>query len=225
VNLLISPPKAGTHLFGFLTNARSWIVALRPQPMSTPLTMFINEQNILDNMAGLDANTNYKGHIPYSQAAAYKASIFDNIILVLRDPRDIIVSMAHAIDKRGGDPINYEYGNVRLSALPFSERIDYLIDNMCPVFRRFEAWRQWGQLDVFSYDMYTQYPRTVIERLSHMGYGRVRDIEKRAKQRAYTYRTARFGDWQNDMTPEQAERVGRTYGYLIPLWNPVMEAV
>lgn len=221
-SVLISPPKAGTHLFGFLTNARRWIVSLRPEPAGGPLTMFQSDSTILDRMENLARGINYKGHIPYSPAIAEKIAQFDSIILLLRDPRDMIVSLAHAIDRHGGEPLDYLAPGGRLSSLAFTDRIDYLIENIRPVFERFDRWRQVDNVKIFYYDAFMILPQSTYYRLANLGYGRYLNIKARAKQKAYTYRRANPGGWLEDMTIEQAGRCRQLFGDITQAWNPTL---
>jgi len=186
--------------------------------------MFEPESVILERMNELNPDSNYKGHVPYSPAIEKAVKQFKHIILLLRDPRDVICSMAHAVDKVGGEPINYMAVGGPLSVLSFSERVDYLIENMRPVFNVFNAWRKVEGVKVFYYDFYMAYPDLVIRHLSRMGYGKIKEIQERAQRKAYTYRRAEPCGWIEDMTIEQIGRAGRMYGDLIGEWNPVLEA-
>jgi hypothetical protein len=220
MNLLIAPPKAGTHLFGFLTASKEWLVALRPEAPGLPLTQFEPDSVILARVKQLDPHKNYKGHIPCRPALARITEKFDNVILVLRDPRDIIVSMAHAVGKHDGAPINYHIGGGKMDTLPLGKRIDYLINNMLPVFMLFDRWIVNESIQIFHYDQFMNDPERVFERLVSMAYGSPEILRERAKKRAYTYRTARSGDWMVDMTKHQAQRSADIYGDLIKTWNP-----
>lgn len=218
MNLLISCPKAGTHMFGNMLNADLDIIALYPKPQKYPIDQFLPNETILERLQGLDASQNYKGHIPYIGDLTNRFHEFDHVFLALRDPRDVIVSMAHYVDRVKTSAFNHPVFDGRLSELYFPYRIDYLIETMRPVFELFEGWRKEG-IEVLCYEEYKYRPDQMVQKLSRLGFGTVEEISKRAQKRAYTFRNGTSGQWEKEFTDGQKERANMKFGDLIEAWR------
>lgn len=96
--LVNSVPKAGTHL---LLSALQHFPALRFYPLEKPLAT--GQEETLRHLRRLGRGQVIQGHIPHDPevASLIKARKI-RTILVVRDPRDYAVSLAHYIAKQGG---------------------------------------------------------------------------------------------------------------------------
>lgn len=119
----------------------------------------------------------------------------------LRDPRDIIVSYGHALERNPGWWWNYEYNGRRAADMAWEERIDALIDCMHDELYRHDNWRKSDICLPMRYSQNVNHPASdTFRNLKHKGRGVV-------------------GSHKDEMTPEQIEKANFVYGPLIEAWS------
>jgi hypothetical protein len=217
--LQISVPKAGTYLFGNMTNSDYQIIALRKQPQARPIDQLLDVDELLPLFKELDMDANYKGHIPFHPELENIVARFETVLLIIRDPRDIIVSMANYVQKIPTSALNFITPQGQLSKLRFPQRVDFLIETMCPFFEAFEPWRDKSYVHVFKYETFQKYPGVVIDRLNDLGFGATQEIFERSKEKAYTFRKGTINNWKLEFSPVQKRDAWVQFGDIIEKWS------
>lgn len=215
MRILISVPKAGGHLFAQMTESQEAAFLVRDQ--RGPGQQFMAAQQIRDRLRGMSGNV--WGHVPYHPALAPVVESAETALLLVRDPRDIIVSHAHYVARKRNSALDYAIGKVRLSKIPFEQRVGFLIASMGPVFARFDMWRRMPFVQVFRYEEYQRDPEGTMERLGALGYGAVDGMRARAKIHSYTFRKGAIGDWETEFTGRQKAKAERLFGEIIDRWG------
>ena len=165
------------------------------------LSLYEYGKRPLDHIAG--KLLEYGGiwiHSPYHQ------DLLDWVIdrevalhLLLRDPRDIIVSWAHVVEQAPKLFWNYRYNRKQLTEYNIPTRIDILTKLLVPLMHDFDQWRQRGCFEVHHY----------------------RDIIERPEAKDYTFNKVRgvVGSHKDEMTGKQIAKANRLYGDIIDLWS------
>ena len=220
--LQISIPKAGTHLFENMTLAR---IANLPLVFGGITQLFPSQADIEARFNDLEADGRYKAHLPYFEGVERLLEQFEHVIFILRDPRDIIVSMAHFIGNLPTSVFNWKVDGKPLSERPLSYRIDYLIENMPPVFSRFDPWLDVEGIEIFRYEDHHHFPGETYRRLEKMGLGTVSELKARAKKKAYTFRAGTIENWKNEFTPPQKQKANANYAAFVSKWGYSVSAM
>jgi len=203
VEILLTVPRSGSHVFGQMMGAQMIVTFRKGQAIPEQLPM--EKREILEILAGLDPEGRYWMHLPYDVDYLKFVERAERHFLLLRDPRGIILSMAHIIDKIPSIGLNYRIGDgIRLSNLSLSGRIDYLIETIQPLFNWYEQWRARGWT-LFTYDEYLAHPERVYSQLSALGYGTVKQIARLSQYREFS--------------PAQQRACTERFGDLIALWK------
>lgn len=214
--LQISVPKSGTHLFENMTLARTANLPLRQGGITQ---LFPDQAEIEARFRDLEKDGRYKAHLPYFDGVESLLEQFERVIFILRDPRDIIVSMAHFIGNLPTSVFNWDINGRRLSDRDLAYRIDFLIDNMAPVFSRFDPWLDVKNIEVFRYEDYYRFPQKTYKRLEGLGLGTVAMLAERAKVKAYTFRVGTIENWKNELTLQQQKRANANFARFISRWG------
>ena len=182
--ILISFPRAGTHL-------AAKILRVNLDHFETFNNITI--KNIEERVTGGFENS----HKPYSEE-------FINLIknsgiktyIVLRDPRDIIVSHTywHENKKRS-------FSNLKdnLDKIPFEKRMDYIIDALEEHFYLYDKYRTSNLCQLVYYS----------------------ELVKNKVSKKYTdwLRKGIVGSYKNEMTAKQIKKSTKKYEYLINNWK------
>jgi len=219
MRLQISVPKAGTRVFGLMTNSQ-----LEPLPLKLgarrPLELFPDLEQISISMMGLQADGHYRAHLPYHPEIENLVESFEVVTLILRDPRDIIVSMAYYIGTTHTSAFNFQVSNKkRLSDLALSERFDFLIEQMPVTFRLFDGWREMAGIELFYYEDYKLHPLDVFSRLSALGFGSAKEIMERSFHKDYGFRVGTIENWKKEFNAAQKTRALENFGNIINAWR------
>ena len=103
--LVVSLPKAGTHL---VERAVCLHPRLHRRLLPTLSPENIGEEGLSGAVRALRSGQVLVGHLPFDPA--YPALLEDvKTLFVVRDPRDIAVSLAHYIGGRGDHPLHFAY--------------------------------------------------------------------------------------------------------------------
>lgn len=187
----ITYPRSGSHLMAKAYGLKDWAARItNPNPTFKKLKQVIKK-----------LNSNIWIHYHYSQGlvCALKERDIDCYIL-LRDPRDIIVSLAHYVYAKPDTFPNYYYlPDEKLSDYPFKERIDILITAAHP--------------DMLDYDKYRKcdlFKPIYFE-----------DLLSKPDAKTYTKYKRRgiVGSYKDEMTQQQIVRSTCVYGDLIEKWS------
>lgn len=207
---MISLPKAGTQLFKNMIQAEDYI-ALQPNAQNVPAQQFKPYSQILPELRSLDRKQNYVAHLPTDDMYEIVLQSWDHIYLVIRDPKDIIVSMAHYIERFPLSVFNWkEKHGIPIANLLWEARVNYLIDYLPPFLKCIYRWIRCRHVHVISYEHYQEDPDKVIEMFAGHGHGTVEEIRARSLQKQFTYREGKTGGWRVDMTEKQAAKFYNT---------------
>lgn len=214
--LQISIPKSGTHLFENMTLARTANLPLRHGGIAQ---LFPEQAEIEARFRDLEKDGRYKAHLPYFEGVEKLLEQFEQVIFILRDPRDIIISMAYFIGNLPTSVFNWTVSGKPLSEHKLSYRIDYLIDNIAPVFERFDPWLDAKGIEVFRYEDYYRFPQKTYKRLENLGLGAVAVLEECAQAKAYTFRAGTIENWKDELSPQQLKRANANFARFISRWG------
>jgi len=214
--LQISIPKAGTHLFENMTLART---ANLPLVFGGIEKLFPSQAEIQKRFRDLATDGRYKAHLPYFEGVEKLLEQFDCVIFLIRDPRDIIVSMAHFIGNLPTSVFNWTIEGKRLSERDLSYRIDYLVENMAPVFARFDPWVDVKNIMIFRYEEHVRDPQITYQRLAALGLGTAQELEERAQKKAYTFRAGTIENWKTEFTPAQKRKANANFASFLDRWG------
>ena len=120
--------------------------------------------------------------------------------LLIRDPRDIIVSTAHFCERYPQTFLNYNVNGVHFSDMPPSVRIDHLINDILPKsLFDYEKWRMTGLFEIIHF----------------------RDLLKHPVSKVYHNwkRRGVVGAYKDEMTTEQIDKCNDKFGELIEAWK------
>jgi hypothetical protein len=117
----------------------------------------------------------------------------------LRDPRDIIISYAWAVETKPQWWWNYKCDGKSMLDYVFHDRIDCLIDKMHTELFRHDKWRKSGICKPMYYSENVKHPL--------------------AKVRTEIKRRGIVGSHKDRMTDKQIERCNQVYGELIEVWK------
>lgn len=193
IKLLFSLPRSGTNLCAAILGIRTGEGGFNGTP-ATPKPM----------RCVLDRARNHNGlwtHYPYTDEM--RDYLKDNdrfdVYANFRDPRDIIISYAWALEERPLWWWNYHHNGRQMADYPFAERIDYLIEYMRKELYRHDKWRTSGVCKPMRYSQNVLHPM--------------------AKKRNDIKRRGIVGSHKDRMTPKQIKRCNQVYGKLIELWS------
>ena len=217
MKLQISIPKAGSHLFKQMTGSTS--IGLLQKNMPTPIEQFKDETDVLGRITDLPEG-NYCAHLLHTPAAEFVVSGFDTVILILRDPRDIIISQLYYVKWWTGKAVNYLVGDgLHLSDLSMEDGIDFLIDNFRPVLLGFDKWTSCPFVHVFTFEQYIDNAELVFERLHDLGYGEIDKMREAITiHDKKAFRKGDVGDWVNHFSETQARNSQDNFGDIIDKW-------
>jgi len=190
MKIIITHPRSGSHLAGSLHNCEPF-AAVRKEAPPYPPEYIIRR---------IKTGKSLWFHYPYSQRLAEFLADFEATkYVLLRDPRDIIISIAHRVEKVPQSIVNYKYGDKRINGYPFAKRVDILLDIMYGPFCDFDRWRRYAGLEPLYYSDLVANP----------------DASKHTEQ----LERGIVGAYQEGMTEAQISRAGNEYKYLIRYWS------
>lgn len=221
MRVLINLPMSGTHYFASMMQAVS--VGSMINNKTQPSEQFMHLDTLLDIVNDLKFLRNDKTYaiaLPYSQSMENTLRGITKFLLI-RDPRDIIVSHATSnMDISSPIELNYTVSNCKLYDLPVLDRIDYLIDVYKPLLELFDLWVGCSGLELFNYDEYVMFPELTVQRLSELGYGTFTDIVQRVNFRSKSFVNRNNQEsWIYTMTSDQQKRCKKSFGHIIEKWT------
>jgi len=192
MKIAITHPRSGSHLLAHILNLAPLSgyyddESAEPKPLSW----------IKNGLNGLDS---IWFHYPYNEPLLnYLKKSDAELYVLLRDPRDIIVSVAHFVNACPNNFLNYLYTENRLADYPFKQRIDRLIVGMKNHLYDYDKWRQSGHFRCMYF----------------------RDIIKSPVAKANTQEMRRgiTGSHKDEMTPKQIRKSTDLYHPLIKAWG------
>ena len=219
----ITYPKSGSHLLGYalgLGTTPTW-----HKSSSCNYEEFRTENEYNGIIRGFENPRGLWTHVPYSPSTweviedRYHAYIF-----LRRDPRDIVVSIAHYVDKFPKTNLNYRrLGSVPLNQLAWHRRVPEIIKIVA---KELPLFTPWYRGEVF---FQAKYEDLIDDRLAVL-----QKIEKYLQRRKITlgnldeavgashrrhplsYRRAKYGDWKLEFNNEHVDLARE-------LLTPVME--
>jgi len=220
MHLLITVPRSGSHVFGRMLQCK--MIVTFQKDTTAPKFLSKPKSEIQKIISKLPTRRPYRFwlHLPHDTDYELPVSMCEKSFLLLRDPRDIIISHAYIVDKIPTIGLNYIIGDVRLTDLHVSKRIDFLVDNIRPMLEWFEGWRLFG-LRTLHYEDLILSPFKIYRELSALGYGTVTELQSRAMvKEKHHFRKGIVGDWKNEFSPKQQRKAFENFGDIIEKWLP-----
>ena len=193
MKLLISHMRAGSHLAAAILKLRPFVAHNEQTGKMIPV-----EELIAVISAGYDMWTYYPYHRKLERYLIVNQDEIEPYLL-LRDPRDIIVSTAHFCEKYPNTFLNFEVDGRKFSDMGLEERIDHLIDDILEEsLFDYEKWRTSGLFNIIHYRDLIKHP--------------IADFYQNWKRRGVT------GSYKDEMTRKQIRRATQKYKELIEKW-------
>lgn len=218
MQLLITIPRSGSHLFAQMMQFK--MIVTFQKGKAKPEELPPSVEHTMQVLNRFRSTGRYWLHLPFQDTYIPFVQKAERTFLLLRDPRDIVISCAHIVDQLPSIGLNYylEDGR-RFRDLSMSKRINYLIDTMQPLFQWFEYWRLFG-IETLHFEDYIERPEWLFEKLSHLGYGTVDEIRERAAyQHPYHFRNGKAENWKTEMTATQKKKANQNFADFIDAWK------
>jgi len=220
----ISAPKTGSHMLGFglgLTSQPTY--HLKSGGTKGEFRSVEEQIHTLDRrrQAGIWA------HIGYSPTMEqYLQERFTATFFIRRDPRDVVVSLAHYHDKLPAASIDLTFpDNTSMSEMEWDERLLWLITYCGLALPHYTGWIRDGVYQVKYEDVvdYREREFTKIqEYLEGLGL-KPPPGEKMAEMsrdpHKLSFRRGKYGDWKETFTSRHVEWANKYLGHVIRDWG------
>lgn len=208
----ITYPKSGSHLLGFalgLGTTPTW-----HKSSTSNFEEFRTEKEYHGIIKAHESHRGLWSHIPYSPSTwRVLEDKYHGYIFLRRDPRDIVVSIAHYVDKFPKTNLNYRrLGSVPLSSLSWHRRVPEIIKivaNELPLFT------PWYRSEVFfqaKYEDLIDDRLAVLEKINiYLQRRKItlvnldKAVERSRKRHPLSYRRAKYGDWKLEFNNEHVD--------------------
>jgi len=206
-------PKVGTHLMRHILGMR----------LDESLLIGIEvgrENNALVMQRCRLYPTGISGHIlPIPELLAFAQEVPS--FLLLRNPRDTIVSWHHWLDKaiRGSRLTWAEDGVLNYKDFEGDARKDVLIENLYVSMEEFAPWLE-TDIIVIHYESILETPEKALAPVAE-AIGADLDVlvEKSRFRGGKTFRKGVAGEWKHEFTKKQLSRIDELYGHIMEAWG------
>lgn len=221
----ISAPKTGSHMLGFGLGMGSTPIYHKAAGGQKGEFLSTDEQiNKLEhwNKAGIWA------HIAYSDKMhKYMQERFTAVLFIRRDPRDVVVSMAHYLEKypQASTDLVFPTSKTSMSQMGRDERLLWLITRMGLTLPHYTGWIRDDVYQVKYEDVIDHREREFVkiqEYLESLGL-KPPPGEKMAEMsrnpHKLSFRRGKHGDWRDEFTPRHVEWADKYLGHVIRDWG------
>jgi len=183
------------------------------------MTYVIKDQGYLSHCRIYPAGIS--GHLEYHSRLADFAQHLPSITL-LRDPRDVIVSAYHYMDRIEdwhefaavagcpGEFYTHHHGE---------ERMDLLIENYWKYFNAYIPWLKTNIIPVRYEDLIERPILALIPVAEATGYDLEMLVERSGYRGGYTFRKGVAGEWKHEFNDKQVRRFNELYGHVMEAWG------
>ena len=220
----ISAPKTGSHMLGFGLGCMSRPVYHKTAGGQKGEFRSVKEQiEVLDrsNKSGIWAHIGYSSRIHEYIKKRFTATLF-----IRRDPRDVVVSMAHYLDKYPEASTDLMLpNNTSLSRMQWDKRLLWLITHMGLTLPHYTGWIRDDVYQVKYEDVVDHREREftkIQEYLEGLGL-KPPPGEKMAEMsrdpHKLSFRRGKHGDWKETFTNDHVEWANKYLGHVIADWG------
>lgn len=222
----LTAPKSGSHMIGFamgLPTKPIW------QMSSTHnIRKFRTEDEMIGVLKGWPWKQGIWTHVPHSdRMAEYFRSQFDITLFTRRDPRDIIVSISHYIDRFPASTLNWDYGGMQLSKMGWHQRMFHMIEEYGSQLLEFAPWIHEAGVWQIKYEDCVDDRAKVFDKLRVNLIAEGQNpptLEKMIEQSLYkhklSFRRGVYGDWKLELNNKHIDhakvhmaKAVEAYGY------------
>lgn len=219
----ITYPKSGSHLLGYalgLGTMPTW------QKSSTGnYEQFRTEKEYNSIIKAFKNKNGLWTHFPYSLSTwEMLEDNYHGYIFLRRDPRDIVVSIAHYVDKFPKGNLNYRrLGSMPLNQLTWHRRVPEIIKIVADELPRFIPWSKHENFFQVKYEDLIDDRLAVLKKINK--YLQRRNITlvnldeavgRSRRRHPLSYRRAKYGDWKLEFNSDHI-------AYAKEILTPVME--
>lgn len=206
--LSITYPKSGSHLIGYalgLGTTPTW-----HRSSTNNFEEFRTEAEYLDIVKNFPHPKGLWTHLPYSkQALKVVMTKYKRICFTRRDPRDIVVSIGHYVDRFPRANLNYFREGKQLHEWDWDSRMKFLIETISIEMPKFLGWAKHPEVFQARYEDLIDDRIAVLKKINEFlqkGGVEPLNIEQAADQsqrkHRLSYRRAKYGDWKYEFAPE-----------------------
>ena len=220
----ISAPKTGSHMLGFGLGIPSALVYYKRAGGEKGQFRSIKEQ--IEMLARLNGRGIW-AHIGYSNRMyEYLDKCYTATFFIRRDPRDVVVSMAHYLDKFPEASTDLMLpNNTSLSRMQWDKRLLWLITHMGLTLPHYTGWIRDDVYQVKYEDVVDHREREftkIQEYLEGLGL-KPPPGEKMAEMsrdpHKLSFRRGKHGDWKETFTNDHIEWANKYLGHVITDWG------
>lgn len=219
-----SAPKSGSHMIGFGLGLRTQPIYHKASGGAKGERRSIEQQ--IKELSGW-RDRGIFAHVPYSHAVGdYVLNNYRATFFVRRDPRDIVVSMAHYYNAHPSASTDMTIpGGGTMSEMEWEDRLMWLITYMGLSLPHYTGW-------IRPYVYQVKYEDVIDNRLGEFtkmhnylaGLGlkpmsAEKMVEASATPHRLSFRKAAYGDWKETFTSRHVEWANKYLGHVIRDWG------
>lgn len=209
--LSVTYPKSGSHLLGFALGLNSKPIWHRSS--TGHFESFRSEDNYLTELRNWENPRGIWTHIPWTpRTKEFVRGMFRAIIFTKRDPRDVVVSIGHYVDKFPRGNLNYIRNGKHLNEWSWHHRLRFIIDSVVEEMSQFVGWTLMEDVFQVRYEDLIDNRTAVLKKINEFLQNRnVKPVNiSEAVHRSYrrhplSYRRAKYGDWKFEFDPVTTE--------------------
>ena len=134
---------------------------------------------------------------------------------LLRDPRDVIVSWFHYVDRRPKHAINRFFAKA-----PREDRMFWMINMLVKTFESFMGWLDEDDIMVFRYEDLLYRPETVLKPLVPLLGVSLDELVERSKiRKSRTFRKGVTGEWKHEFSELDKVVFDHHYTHIMKAWG------
>lgn len=221
----ISAPKTGSHMMGFgLGLSSTPIYHTHAGVTKGQLSPAAHQINKLDRWE----RSGIWAHIGYSfEMEEYLKKRFTATFFIRRDPRDVVVSMAHYLEKHPEASIHlvFPISKTSMSFMKWDERLLWLITHMGLTLPHYTGWIRDGIYQVKYEDMIDDRVgefAKIQEYLESLGLApppAEHMAEMSQTRHKLSFRHAKYGDWREEFTDSHVKWADKYLGHVMRDWG------
>ena len=206
----LTAPKSGSHMVGYalgLGTKPTWHVAA-----TSHLREFRTEDEVIDILDAWDRRKGIWTHIPYSiKMSSYLKRRFQAIVFTRRDPRDIVVSLGHYMDKFPQNTLNWTYGGMQLNKMGWHQRMFHIIEEYGAQLLKFAPWIHQSGYQIKYEDCIDDRERVFDVLRANLIAGGLRPpsldqmVQSSLVKHKISYRRAKYGDWKFELNDKHMD--------------------
>ena len=219
----ISAPKTGSHMMGFgMGLPTAPIYYLKSGGVKGEFRSSDEQIQVLDSWKreGIWAHISYSDKLQQYIQKRFTAAVF-----IRRDPRDVVVSMAHYLNKYPTSTTDLRAPTFSISELEWDERLLWLITHMGLILPHYTGWIRDEVYQV-------KYEDVVDDRVGEFTKLQVyleglglhpppgeKMAEMSRNPHKLSFRRGKHGDWRDEFSDQHVEWANKYLGHVIRDWG------